>query len=183
MSLQEINFIDIFIITLMASSAIVGIIRGFVKESMAFVGWGIATFAAVNYGDEVSNYIGQIIIHTKLAYSISYSGVFLVTILIWNMISYIIYQYIRYSSFSLFDRFLGAMFGFLRGVLFIGLLIVIIKSFGLSQYVVIEESNLFEYFYPISSYLASFIPNDLASNALLQISNVTKNIALKDILA
>jgi uncharacterized membrane protein required for colicin V production len=86
-------------------------------------------------------------------------------------------QVIKYSGFSYFDKFLGSIFGFLRGSLFISLLVVIVNSFGFTSHTIVLESKLYEYFIPLSSLLASYIPDDMASSAL----QAMQQISLKDI--
>ncbi len=108
----------------MLLSILIGIVRGFVKESISLVTWVVAIGLAVVY----TTHLAEHMTFTKHSFAknlASFLVIFVGTVFIGAIINYIIGGMIRKTPFSIPDRVLGSLFGVLRGICFITILVLV----------------------------------------------------------
>lgn len=115
---------DLIIFGIMSLSVLIGIIRGFIKELISLVTWVVAICLSVMYASPLSEHMT----FTKIALVKSLTAfllVFIGIVFVGAIINYMIGGLVRKTPFSLPDRILGSIFGVLRGVVFVTILILI----------------------------------------------------------
>jgi membrane protein required for colicin V production len=115
---------DFVILGLILLSILIGIIRGLIKESISLITWVVAITLAVLFASPFSQYMT----FTKMAFLQTLSAfliIFVGSVFIGAIFNFIIGSFVRKTPFSFADRILGAIFGFLRGILFVGILILL----------------------------------------------------------
>lgn len=115
---------DFIVIGFVIFSILIGIIRGFIKESISLVTWIVAIFLAVRYTSSLSAYVTvskHEDVHTLLAFLIIFIG----TVFVGALINFVIGGFIRKTPFSVPDRVLGSLFGLLRGMVFVTILVLL----------------------------------------------------------
>ncbi len=111
---------DIAIVLLIALSVIVGIARGFVKEAISIAALLIAIWASLNVGAQFGELAGGWLSSTELQVWFGRIVVFVVIIVVGGLVSWGIAKMVRLSVLSGTDRALGALFGFSRAALLLG---------------------------------------------------------------
>jgi len=105
------NIVDIGLITLVALSAITGLILGFVKSGLFVMSWlgaVIATFISFPY---VKPYSRQYIEHNFFADIAAGLSIFILTLIIFFLISSVVGGWVRNSRLNALDRSLGMLAG------------------------------------------------------------------------
>lgn len=126
--MEQFNNLDVFFLIIIGISSLVGIARGFTKESLSIVGWVIAG-VAVYFLTPVVNPIMQNYISSEiLSKVVSGMLVLLVVCIFWVLAVDKIATSIRQSKLSPLDRIFGLAFGTLRGLLVVVLLVMMISS-------------------------------------------------------
>ncbi len=107
---------DLALVLLMGLSGLLAMLRGFSREMLSILSWGLAAGAAVyvfkNHPDILSSYIGS----EKAAMGAAVGLTFVVAILLLTVITMKISDAILNTSVSALDRTLGFVFGAVRGV-------------------------------------------------------------------
>lgn len=126
--MEQLNNLDVFFLVIVAISALVGIARGFTKESLSLVGWVVAA-AAVYFLTPAANAIMKNYIASEmLSKFVSGLLVLLVVCIFWVLAVDKITSTIRQSKLSPLDRLFGLGFGVLRGAIVVILLVMMISA-------------------------------------------------------
>ena len=108
------NIIDLILIFSMIISGSLALFQGFFKEFLALLGW-VAAFINIRiFMPLISAPLGQIINNNSLRDIIAISLIFVISLLIWRIISIPILKIFKSSSISYLDKALGFIFGILR---------------------------------------------------------------------
>jgi membrane protein required for colicin V production len=119
------NWFDYLLIVLVAFSVIAGLMRGLLREAIGFVTWVVAVWIAFHYSDRIEPYLGGILTNDALRPWAARLGIFLVVLLIGTTLGVLIGHFVRLSMFSGMDRFLGGLFGLLRGFVVVAALVIL----------------------------------------------------------
>ena len=110
------QWVDIVFAGILALSVILGLIRGFVFEVLSLLGWFVAYFAAQWLAVDVAPHIPVGNPGSAINHAAAFSAVFIAVLLVWAVGSRLLRLLIHATPLSLPDRFLGAVFGLLRGL-------------------------------------------------------------------
>jgi membrane protein required for colicin V production len=125
--------VDYFILLVLVLSAGVGFWRGFVKESLSLLTLLVAIWVAWRFAGLIEPRIGNWAADPEVRSWIARVIVFVFALLIGSLASWAARQLIRHTGLSGVDRMLGAGFGFARGVLIVGLFVLVLDFFDLDQ--------------------------------------------------
>lgn len=157
---NTLNTLDLGIIALIGFSAIFGVMRGFVRESMSLVTWVTAAFIATFYCTKVAAYL-TFISMMGLRYLIAFLLLVMVTLIIGGIVSFWISRLITLTGFSITDRVVGTMFGVLRGILVVAIAVLVAGSSTLVQQPLWKTSQLIPHFQPLAAWIKTSLPDDL----------------------
>ena len=151
------NWVDYAIIGVIIVSALISIIRGFVKEALSLISWVLAFFIASRFYMHITSYLTYFdsdIIRIAVAIAI----LFIATLIVCAIVSYIIGQLVQKTGLSGTDRVLGICFGVLRGILVVAAVLFFVDTFTpLSQSPEWKQSQLIPHFHFIIRWFFDFI--------------------------
>ena len=124
MNPDTLNWIDLALGGILVISALVGLMRGFVKEILSLIAWGVAAYAAWMLAEPVAKeYASRIFNDEKIAYIAALGAIFIGTLFLIGVVNLLISQVLKMTGLGFLDRLLGLILGTVRGVL-IGAIIV-----------------------------------------------------------
>jgi membrane protein required for colicin V production len=125
------GWVDIALLAVLAISVIVGALRGLVFELMSLVGWVVAYFAAHWLAADVAPHlpIGEPGGRSNLlaAFVVTFLG----ALFIWAVASRVVRLMLHATPLGVPDRLLGAMFGTVRGLV---VLIVLVTAVSMTPF-------------------------------------------------
>ena len=136
-----LNLADWFILIVLIASGIISLSRGFTKEFLSLFLWLAAFVAAISLEYLATPKINEFIGNEEISKIISYIVVFIVFIFLGGIIIKFISKLIKWSGASGFDRFLGVIFGLIRGLIVLFVIFLILPS-GLKTTDVINNSKI-----------------------------------------
>jgi membrane protein required for colicin V production len=136
-----LNLADWFILIVLITSGIISFARGFTKEFLSLFLWLAAFIAAISLEYLATPKINEFIGNEEISKIISYIVVFLIFIFIGGMIIKFISKLIKWSGASGFDRFLGVMFGLMRGSIVLFVIFLLLPS-GIKTTDLINNSKI-----------------------------------------
>lgn len=119
------NLADYVVIVAVLLSAIIGAVRGFLREAIALAALVLALFCAWQFSDLVEPYLGGVLANPPVRTWAARALIVLVVLLIGMGVGALLAYFVRLSLFSGTDRLLGFVFGLLRGVVLLGVFVIL----------------------------------------------------------
>jgi len=116
---------DFVLLAILAISVVLGLLRGLLKEVLSLVAYASAFLAAIWWGPTVSDWSGQWISQPFVSMALAYLGVFIAVLLSIGFVNMALSALLSKTGLTPADHGLGAMFGLLRGVLFVLILVIL----------------------------------------------------------
>ena len=123
-----LNFVDWFILVVLVASGLISFSRGFTKEFLSVFLWIAAFIAAISLEYLATPIIDEYIGNPEISKILSYIVVFIIFIFIGRILIKFISKIIRWSGTSGFDRFLGVLFGLIRGLVVLFVIFLLLPS-------------------------------------------------------
>ena len=154
------NWLDWVLAAIVLGSIITAIFKGFVGElvSLASVVAAVAV-AVLNYG-RVAPWFEDLTRSHAIALGISFLLLFFGTLAIGALVAALAKKLIQRAELQWFDRFLGGIFGLVRGVLVDCIVLLILMAFTIKGKAV-QESMLAPYITSGSRVIAIFMPREV----------------------
>ena len=119
------TWIDVALLAILCLSVVVGIVRGLLFEVLSLLGW-VAAFVVAYWA--APGLAAMLPIGTPgsgPSHAVAFGGLFLVSLLVWGLLSRMMRTLVRASPLSGIDRLLGAGFGAARGLLLLFVIVTI----------------------------------------------------------
>ncbi len=155
------NILDILIAVIVGYCLIRGIFRGIIKEVTSIFGVFIGFFVAYNYYPVVAHFLSRLIANESYLNIISFFSVFTVLFLAVGFVGVILKRLFRAVALGWADRILGAIFGLVKAILIISVLLVPLMTFLPQKSPVMKDSLLAPYFSIISEKIVAVVPTDM----------------------
>ncbi|MFT5115879.1 MAG: membrane protein required for colicin V production [Parasphingorhabdus sp.] len=144
---------DLLLIAVFVISAIVGMVRGLIRELLSLLSWVVSLWLAFKFAPIVSNWLKPYLDAPQLQYIVALVAVFIVCLLVFSLCAILLAKLLSLVGIAGTDRSLGAIFGIARGIA-IGLILVFLLRFTpAKEETWFETSRLVPYFDPILAIL------------------------------
>lgn len=158
------NWVDYFILGLIGLSLLVSLWRGFVKEALSLVTWIAAFLVALNFSDLLAERLTPWIELPSMRAAAAIAGLFVIVLIVGGLINFLIGELVKKTGLGGTDRVLGTVFGAARGVIIVGVLVMLAGLTALPQDPWWQDSALLPHFERLALWLADFLPADMADN-------------------
>jgi membrane protein required for colicin V production len=127
------NLADYLVILAVLLSAVIGAVRGFLREAVALVTLVLAIFIAWTFADRLAPHLGGLLKSEPVSTWAARAIIFFLVLLAGMAIAALLSHFVRLSLFSGMDRFLGFLFGLLRGVVMFGVFVILAQLLRLDD--------------------------------------------------
>lgn len=122
-------WIDVAIVVVVALSATIGFFRGFLREALGLAIWVLAFYLAFVLAAPASVYLQRWIDADSVRLAVAFAIVFLAVLIAGAIVNYLLGRLINQTGFAGTDRAVGIVFGVVRGV---AVLIVLVLLAGVT---------------------------------------------------
>ena len=161
------NWLDIVILVIIALSAGLSLMRGFVREALSLLAWVVAIWVAISFSHQLSTLMEDMIASPTARLAVAFSILFVVTLIAGSMANYLAGQFVKKTGLTGTDRMLGVVFGVVRGIVVVAILVLLA---GLTQSIPAEtwwkQSMLMTHFQDVAIWIRGFLPEDVAKNII-----------------
>lgn len=155
---MQLQWVDIAIILVIGLSVLTGLFRGFVKELVALCVWILAIWLAFKYSQSLDPWLKSYIKEESARTAIGFVIILFAVLLIGGVINALLSFILKRAGLSGTDKTLGMLFGFIRGVFIVGLVMLAVRMTSLPYEEYSKESMLYARFEPIVDLLYSHMP-------------------------
>jgi len=158
----ELTWIDFTLIGVVALSAVISLLRGFIREALALVGWVAAVWIALTFAEPVaamfSKHVSVPSVRTGLAFALLFIG----TLVFSAVVVYLVGLLVDKTGLSGTDRLLGVVFGAARGVIIAAILVMLAGLTPMPRDPWWQDSTLLPHFQRVAEQLQTLLPPELA---------------------
>ena len=155
------NWVDYLIIGIFAASIIVSLFRGFVHEAISLVSWGLAFWIGITFSERLAGLFPAIIHPPELRYAIAFGILFIMTLVLGALFNNLVVKLIKRTGLSSTDRSLGGLFGVLRAIAIVVILILLAGMTVVPQESWWHHSLFLPYFQQLAEWVRDYLPTYL----------------------
>jgi len=155
-------WIDYAIIALIVISAVIGLLRGFVKEAFSLGIWVLAIWVGLTFSREFSTFLESVISLPSARMAAAFAVLFIITLILGGLINYLLGALIEKTGLTGSDRFAGMIFGCVRGVVVAALMIMLAGLTPLPADPWWKESQLIPPLQSVAEWLGQHLPSGMA---------------------
>ena len=155
------NWFDLAIIGVVLIFFVIGIVRGFIREVLSLLSWILAFWVAFTFADPISHIFQAYIEAPVLRIVASFAALFVSTLILLTVISFLIHKLLSVSGIKGTDRALGGLFGGVKGLVIIALLMLFAHETVLPQEKWWRNSLLAGHFQPLVLIIRDLLPPDM----------------------
>lgn len=157
------NWVDLIIIAIIVISALISLVRGFVKESISLASWVVAGFIALRYFTALADLLEPYIESPTIRGGTGFAILFVCSLIVGAVINFMASQLVSKTGLSGTDKSLGVVFGAARGIIIVIMLVLLAGLTPMPSESWWKESTMVEYFASMASWIKDILPDDVAS--------------------
>jgi membrane protein required for colicin V production len=115
---------DLLILVVLLGSTLIGLLRGFVREAVSLAFWMAAIWAAWKFGPVVEPHLGGLLADPSVAPWVGRVVIVVLVLLVGWVVGMVLSYFTRSIGLGPLDRVIGLLFGIVRGMVLVGLLII-----------------------------------------------------------
>ncbi len=156
---------DYIIIAIIAVSTLISLLRGFVRESLALAGWILAVWVSILYMNQMAILLTPYLssLPPSILSLVAFALLFVLTLIIAALVSNLIATLVDKTGLSGTDRAIGMIFGIARGIIIVGILVLLAGFTMVPQDPWWKESLLIPHFQQLAVMMKEFLPPHIAA--------------------
>jgi len=154
------SWLDLVILGVIALSALISLIRGFVKESISLVTWILAGVLALRYFAPMAELLEPFVEAPTIRNVAGFAILFISTLVVGAIVNFIMSQLVSKTGLSGTDKALGVVFGGARGVLIVTMVVLLASLTPMPEASWWQDSAMIGFFQQLAEWVKEIIPAD-----------------------
>lgn len=160
-ALSSLNWADFCIIGIILLSTAMSFARGFVKESISLLTWITAIWVGLKFSPMLAELMKNAVETPSVRLIASFLALFIAVLVIGGLLNFIISHIVHKTGLSGTNRLIGMVFGLARGILIVGLVILLANHTAFPKDPWWQHSALIPKFEPVANTISKFLPDKL----------------------
>lgn len=145
--------LDYIVLAIILISAVVGAFRGFLREVFSVISWVLAVWLAWKLAPQLAPKFGGALRDPVYGLWAARTLIFLPVVIAGYYLGAAVNHFVRLSMFSGLDRLLGFLLGLVRGLVIIGIGIIVAQAMRLDEEAWWKQSTLVAGLKPVAGVL------------------------------
>ncbi|MFB9885385.1 CvpA family protein [Balneatrix alpica] len=161
------NWADWVILAIIVISGLISLRRGFIREALSLVTWVLAFIVARLFTDQLTVLLTSYIQTPSLRVAAAFVGLFVATLILGSLISFVFAELVKATGLSGTDRVLGMAFGVARGCVLVVVCVALLSYTPVVNDVWWQNSQLIPEFKMMESWSLALLKD--VSGAILSV--------------
>jgi len=157
-------WVDYLIIGIIFISAGISIVRGFMKEVLSLASWILAFWVALMFHSHLSTLLANYVATPSIRLFLAFFILFAVTLILAAMVNHLIAQVVEKTGLTGTDRALGIVFGLLRGVAIVTILVLAAGATPMPADSWWQNALLIEHFEKLAIWMRELLPAEIGQH-------------------
>jgi len=153
---------DLIVLSIIIVSVVISLMRGFVKEALSLTGWLVSLWVAMTFSSGMAELFGSSIKDPTLRLLAAFISLLILSLFVSAIINFFATQFIQRVGLTGVDRTIGGVFGLLRGILLVTIVVMLLGLTTLPKESWWDESFFMFRFEAIATWLKDLLPSDIA---------------------
>ena len=153
-------WVDYVIIGIIGLSALISLVRGFVREALSLAVWVFAFWISWQFFRDLALHLDWVSV-PSVRLGVAFALLFVTTLIIGGLVNYLVGQLVDKTGLTGTDRMIGILFGAARGMLLVAVLVLLAGLTPLPEDPWWGQSLLIGYFQELAIWLKSLLPADI----------------------
>jgi membrane protein required for colicin V production len=161
--MSNLIWVDYCIVGIIGLSALIGLLRGFIREVFSLCAWFLAAWIGLRFSREFSAYLDPLISVPSARMAASFGILFLASLILASLIAFLLHKLVHSTGLTGTDRLAGMVFGIGRGVVATAVLVLLAGVTPLPADPWWKESALIPPFQSLALWLRDQLPSDVGN--------------------
>ena len=162
--LNGLIWVDLIVLGVIGLSALISLWRGFLREVLSLAAWVAAFVIAFLFVDKGAALLTPYVSVPSVRMILAFGGLFLITLFIGGLVNLLIAILVKHTGLSGTDRMLGIIFGVLRGIVIITVLVLLAGLTPIPQDPWWQQSLFLHHFQSLAVWLQNFLPAEFVDH-------------------
>jgi membrane protein required for colicin V production len=149
---------DYVVLTIVGLSILLSVIRGLVREALALLAWAVGFIAASLLAADLAALFPPEIPGEQLRLLAGFAVVFLGVLLLMSVFAIVVSKLVKSAGLAVEDRLLGGVFGLVRGVLVVMVLVLLAGLTSLPRQPVWRDAVLSDPLEAFAGHIKGWLP-------------------------
>ncbi|MGI9212498.1 MAG: CvpA family protein, partial [Methylococcaceae bacterium] len=109
--MSQLPWIDYCLLAVIVLSAVVGLLRGLVKEVLSLIAWAVSAWVGLHYAAPTSHVFDAMIEVPSLRMAAAFGLLFLCSLIVVSLLGWVISKVLESTGLSGMDQLAGLLFG------------------------------------------------------------------------
>ena len=159
---MALTTVDIVVLGIIALSCLFGGLRGLVKEALSLASWIAAVVLSSMFSEDVADMMTGLIDNTSVRQIAAFVLVFVASVFAGALISNLISKAAAAVGLGAVDRGLGAIFGIIRGIVIVTVIVMLTAQFDTASQIY-NESIIVPHLMIVADYLRDLFDLSMAA--------------------
>lgn len=156
---------DYVIILIVAVSALISLLRGFLREMVSLITWIVGFWVALRFAHQAGN-VFSIIHNPSIRLLVGFVVLFVIILIIGALISWLVGKVVKRTGVSASDRVLGLIFGLVRGVVIVAVLVILARFISMPKDPWWHQSRLIPYAESVTGWMRGVLPERVSNEMM-----------------
>ncbi|HYE36482.1 CvpA family protein [Methylocaldum sp.] len=158
--MPNLVWIDYCIVGIIGLSALIGLLRGLMREVFSLCAWISAAWIGLRFSRDFSVYLDSVISIPSARIAASFAVLFFASLILASLIGFLLYKLVQSTGLTGTDRLAGMVFGIGRGTIVVAVLVLLAGVTPLPEDPWWKESALIPPFQSLALWLRDQLPSD-----------------------
>lgn len=154
-------WVDYLILVFIAASALISLVRGFVREALSLATWVLGFWIAFSFTRDLAFRLESWIPDETIRLGVAFLALLILTLIVGAFVNHLIASLVQKTGLTGTDRTLGVLFGLVRGAAIVAALVLLAGLTTLPQEDWWDGALLLSHFEDVALWLARMLPGGL----------------------